>query len=143
MSTVEIRAFRRGDRDQLTALVNAHAQAVVPGVSVPVNAALSQIERQPGEFIVDPWVQERVTLVAEQRGRISAAAHLVRYGNGDDVGPSLRGMGEIRWLLCWLDAPYWPDAPGVTAGSRGVGLPRPADIRRLGSATVPLTGTLV
>ncbi len=110
MSTAEIRAFRRGDRDQLTALVNAHAQAVVPGVSVPVNAVLSQIEREPGEFIVDPWVRERTTLVAEQRGRISAAAHLVRYGTEDDVGPSYRDMGEIRWLLCWLDATFWPDA---------------------------------
>ncbi len=78
MSTAEIRAFRRGDRDQLTALVNAHAQAVVPGVSVPVNAVLSQIEREPGEFIVDPWVRERTTLVAEQRGRITAAAPRVR-----------------------------------------------------------------
>lgn len=95
MSTIEIRAFRRSDRDQLTALVNAHAQAVVPGVSVPVNAVLSQIERQPGEFIVDPWVRERVTLVAEQRGRVSAAVHLLRYGTGDDVGPAYRGVGEI------------------------------------------------
>lgn len=110
MPAIEIRPFRRSDRDQLTALVNAHAQAVVPGASVPVNAVLSQIERQPGEFIVDPWVRERVTLVAEQRGRISAAAHLLRYGTEVDVGPSYRGAGEIRWLLSWPDAPFWPDA---------------------------------
>ncbi len=29
MATVAVRPFRRADRDQLTALVNAHAQAVV------------------------------------------------------------------------------------------------------------------
>lgn len=52
--TGAIRPFRRSDRDQLTALVNAHAQAVVPGVSVSVNAVLSHLEREPGEFVVDP-----------------------------------------------------------------------------------------
>ena len=49
--------------DQLTALVNAHAAAVLPGVSASVNAVLAQLEREPGEFIVDPWVSERQTLV--------------------------------------------------------------------------------
>ena len=66
MPDVQVRPFRRGDRDQLTRLVNAHAEAVVPGMSVSVNTVLSSLERQPGEFIVDPWVSERVTLVAEQ-----------------------------------------------------------------------------
>ena len=77
MSDVQVRPFRRGDRDQLTRLVNAHAEAVVPGMSVSVNTVLGSLERQPGEFIVDPWVSERVTLVAEQRGRVAAAAHLL------------------------------------------------------------------
>jgi GNAT superfamily N-acetyltransferase len=108
--SVEIRPFRRADRDQLTALVNAHAQAVVPGVVVSVNAVLSQLEHDPGEFIVDPWVVERATLVAEQRGRIVAGAHLLRYGTGPDVGEAYRDAGEIRWLLCWPDASFWPDA---------------------------------
>ena len=78
MSDVQVRPFRRGDRDQLTKLVNAHAEAVVPGMSVSVNTVLSSLERQPGEFIVDPWVSERVTLVAEQGSRVAAAAHLHR-----------------------------------------------------------------
>jgi hypothetical protein len=90
MSTVQARPFRRADREQLTALVNAHIQAVVPGVAVSVNTVLSQLERDPGEFIVDPWVAERATLVAVQRGRVVAAAHLLRYGTGDEVGPALR-----------------------------------------------------
>lgn len=104
------RSFTRSDRDQLTALVNAHVQAVVPGVSISTNAVLSQLEREPNEYIVDPWVTERATLVADQRGRVSAAAHLVRYGVDAEVGESYRGAGEIRWLLCWPDDPNWPDA---------------------------------
>jgi ribosomal protein S18 acetylase RimI-like enzyme len=110
MSGIEVRPFRRSDRQQVTDLVNAHVQAVVPGVSVSVNAVLSQLEREPGEIMVDQWVAERVTLVAEQRGRVVAAAHLLRYGSGPEVGAALRGTAEIRWLLCAPDAPFWPDA---------------------------------
>jgi hypothetical protein len=107
---VAVRSFRRSDRDQLTELVNAHVAAVVPGMSVSVSTVLAQLEREPGEFVVDPWVVERTTLVAEQRGRVVAGAHLLRYRDGEDVGESYRGAGEIRWLLCAVDAPYWPDA---------------------------------
>jgi GNAT superfamily N-acetyltransferase len=110
MSEVQVRSFRRADRDQLTALVNAHVQAVVPGVSVSVNTVMSQLERDPGEFIVDPWVAERVTLVAEQRHRVVAAAHLLRYRTGEDVGPAYRGSCEINWLLFWPRANHWPDS---------------------------------
>ena len=107
--SVEVRPFRRDDRDQVTTLVNAHVQAVMPGVSVSVNAVLSQLEREPGEFIVDPWVAERTTLVAVERERIVAAAHLRRYASHADVGETYRDAGEIYWLVCWRDAPYWPD----------------------------------
>jgi GNAT superfamily N-acetyltransferase len=116
MSDVQVRPFRRADRDQLTRLVNAHAEAVVPGMSVSVNTVLSSLERQPGEFIVDPWVSERVTLVAEQRNRVAAAAHLLRYYPDDRAGESARDTGEIRWLLYWPLAPagnpFWPDVTG-------------------------------
>ena len=87
MPSIEVRPFRRADRQQLTDLVNMHASAVVPGLSVSVAAVLSQLERQPGEYIVDPWVSERLTLVAEQHERVAAAAHLLRYGAGEHVGP--------------------------------------------------------
>jgi hypothetical protein len=110
MSAVQVRPLRRADREQLTALVNAHIQAVVPGVTVSVNAVLSQLERDPGEFIVDPWVAERATLVAEQRCRVVAAAHLLRYGAGEDVGKSYRDRAEINWLLYWPEVSYWPDS---------------------------------
>ncbi|BBG04719.1 MULTISPECIES: GNAT family N-acetyltransferase [Pseudonocardia] len=110
MPAITVRAFRRSDRDQLTSLVNSHAQAALPGASISVNTVLSRIEHEPAEFIVGPWVRERLTLIAEQRGRIAAAAHLVRYDDSTDVGPELRDSGELRWLLHWPDASHWPDA---------------------------------
>ena len=110
MSSTLIRPFARGDREQVTSLVNAHIAAVVPGVSVSVQALLSQLEREPGEYIVDRWVTDRVTLVAEQRSRVVAAAHLLRYGDSEDTGECYRDAGEIRWLVCWTDEPSWPDA---------------------------------
>lgn len=110
MSSIEVRPFRRDDREQLTGLVNAHMAAVVPGMSVSINRVMSQLEREPGEFIVDPWVSERATLVAEQRQRIVAAAHLLRYAADESVGESYRDAGEIRWFLFWPEAPYWPDS---------------------------------
>jgi GNAT superfamily N-acetyltransferase len=119
MSDVRVRPFHRGDRDQLTRLVNAHAEVVVPGMSVSVSTVLGSLERQPGEFIEDPWVSERVTLVAEQRGRVAAAAHLLRYFPDERAGESARDAGDIRWLLYWPAAPAgnpcWPDATGAAA----------------------------
>ena len=114
MSEVQVRPFHRADREQLTALVNAHLQAVVPGILVSVNTVMSQLERDPGEFIVDPWVVERATLVAEQRRRVVAAAHLLRYGAGPEVGEGFRDAGEINWLLHWPEASFWP---GSTAAA--------------------------
>jgi ribosomal protein S18 acetylase RimI-like enzyme len=105
--TVPVRPFHRSDREQLTHLVNAHVAAVVPGLSVSVNAVLSQLEREPGEYVVDPWVVERVTLVAEHQERVVAAAHLLRYGASDRVGAAYRDAGEIRWLL------FFPHHPTV------------------------------
>ncbi|MEP7024861.1 MAG: GNAT family N-acetyltransferase [Actinomycetota bacterium] len=146
MSAIEVRPFRRSDRDQLTDLVNTHAGAVVPGMSLSVHAVLSQLERQPGEFITDPWVSERATLIAEQGGRVAAAAHLLRYFPDDRAGACYRDLGEICWFLFWPEAPagnpYWPDAAqaadelmagclrqlsrwGVTQQEAGGGLPVP------------------
>ena len=94
-----IRPFGRADRDQLTALVNAHIAAVVPGVSISVNALMSQLEREPAETIVDPWVVERRTVVAIEKDTVVAGAHLLRYGDDERVGASYRGLSEIRWLV--------------------------------------------
>ncbi|HEY7015085.1 MAG TPA: hypothetical protein VH480_20145, partial [Streptosporangiaceae bacterium] len=45
MPSIEVRPFRRSDREQLTNLVNTHAAAVVPGLGVSVSAVLSDLER--------------------------------------------------------------------------------------------------
>jgi GNAT superfamily N-acetyltransferase len=123
MSTVQVRPFRRGDRDQLTRLVNAHAEAVVPGMSASVNVVLGSLDRQPGEFIEDPWVSERVTLVAELRDRVVAAAHLLRYFPDERAGQAARDVGEIHWLLYWPQVPAghpcWPDATGAAEALMG------------------------
>ncbi|MEU7579955.1 N-acetyltransferase [Streptomyces sp. NPDC041068] len=110
MSTPTVRPFRRDDRDQLTELVNQHVAAVVPGVSVSVNTVLSCLDRQPDEFITDPWVRERTTLVAEQRGSVVAAAHLLRYRADVEVGEDYRDAGEISWFVCRTPASFWPDS---------------------------------
>jgi hypothetical protein len=114
MSSIQVRPFRRSDRDQLTQLMNAHIQAVVPGLGVSVSTALASLERQPGEFIEDPWVSERVTLVAEQQHRVAAAAHLLRYFADERAGQAARDAGAIGWFLFWPQAPagnpHWPDA---------------------------------
>ncbi|MBR8640174.1 N-acetyltransferase [Streptomyces tuirus] len=110
MLPLEVRPFRRSDRDQLTDLVNMHVAAVVPGVSVSVNTVLSDLERQPGEFITDPWVAERTTLVAEQRQHVVAAAHLLRYRAGGEVGEAYRDAAEINWFVHRPAAPLWPEA---------------------------------
>ena len=108
--SVQVRPFRRADREQLTALVNAHVAAVMPGGAVSVSRVLAQLERDPGEFIVDPWVTERATLVAVQRDRVVAAAHLLRYADDERVDASYRNAGEIRWFLHWPEAPFWEGA---------------------------------
>jgi GNAT superfamily N-acetyltransferase len=94
-----VRPFQRRDREQLTALVNAHIGAVLPGVAVSVNAVMSRLEREPDETIVDPWAIERATLVAVVRDAVVAGAHLVRYGAGPAVSDSYRDTAEIRWLV--------------------------------------------
>jgi GNAT superfamily N-acetyltransferase len=113
-SLVEVRPFRRSDRDQLTRLVNHHAAAVVPGMGASVSAVLSSLERRPDEYIEDPWVSERVTLVAEQQDRIAAAAYLLRNFPDERAGLAARDVGTIEWFLFWPEAPagnpYWPDA---------------------------------
>src|SRR5690242_1660672 len=98
MPAIEIRPFRRDDRDQLTGLVNAHIAAVIPGVTVSVNAVLSQLEREPGEAVTDPWVIERKTLVAIENQSLVAAAHLHRYGDRSDIGDDYVNAGTIHWL---------------------------------------------
>ncbi|MFE6775628.1 GNAT family N-acetyltransferase [Streptomyces sp. NPDC057702] len=99
LPAARVRPFRRADRDQLTDLLNRHAAAVLPGVSASVNTVLGALERRPDEYVTDPWVAERGTLVAEHRARVVAAAHLLRYRDASDVDRTYRGVGSIEWLV--------------------------------------------
>lgn len=101
---VAVRLFERRDRDQLTTLVNLHVAAVIPGIVLSVNTVLAQLEREPDENILDPWLAERCCLVAERNHEVVAAALLHRFRADNDVGPIYRGTGEIRWLVCKTDA---------------------------------------
>ena len=101
MPDAVVRPFRRTDRDQLAVLVNAHVASVVPGWAVSTAVLLAQIERDPGQYVTDPWVGERATLVAEVSGRVVAAAHLRRYRGDADVAPDWRRAGELAWLVFW------------------------------------------
>ena len=99
-----VRPFERHDRDQLTELVNLHIAAVLPGVAVSVNTVMSQLEREPQETIVDPWVIDRQCLVAiDDEERVHASALLYRFGSGPGVSPDFADAGEIRWLICRID----------------------------------------
>jgi hypothetical protein len=105
MPSVVVRPFRREDREQLTRLVNAHVGAVLPGVSVSVNTVMSQLEREPHEPVVDPWVVERRTLVALEKDAVAAGALVHHYGADASVGDYYRDAAEIRWLVCRPGAP--------------------------------------
>jgi GNAT superfamily N-acetyltransferase len=97
----DIRTFIRPDRNQLAELVNVHIAAVVPGWALPVSALLAQFEREPAQYVVDPWVIDRTTLVAIERDRVVAGAHLKRYGADTRISPDYYGAGEVAWLVAW------------------------------------------
>ncbi|MDQ3680073.1 MAG: GNAT family N-acetyltransferase [Actinomycetota bacterium] len=103
----EVRPFTRQDRDQLLSLANHHIATVLPGGSIPASALLSQMERDTGEYIIDPWVTERRTIVGLERDRVVAAAHLKRYGTDARVSRDYCDAGSVDWIVCWpncLDA---------------------------------------
>ena len=84
----------------LRELVNHHISAVVPGWTLTDEALAAHLERDYGEPVTDPWVIERTTLLAAEGWGVLAAAQLLRYGDGEEVGEHFRGAGEIGWLLC-------------------------------------------
>jgi hypothetical protein len=120
-STTEVVALAPDHLDQLTDLLNAHLDAVVPGFALPAAYLADRLTRDPGEAIVDPWVVRRRTLVAVERDRVVAAAHLLRYGATPDVGPAFRNVGEIAWLVAW------PSAREAAEAVLAAGLRRLAD----------------
>jgi hypothetical protein len=70
--------------------------------SLPYLAA--RLARDPGEAVVEAWVVRRRTLLAIERERVIAAAHLLDYGVTTQVGPAFRNAGEVAWLVAWPSA---------------------------------------
>jgi GNAT superfamily N-acetyltransferase len=116
-STTEVVPLTPDHLDQLAELLNAHLDAVVPGFALPAAYLAERLTRDPGEAIVDPWVVRRRTLVAVERDRVVAAAHLLRYGATPEVGPAYRNVGEIAWLVAWPSSCHAAEAV-LTAGLR-------------------------
>ncbi|MGB3633288.1 MAG: GNAT family N-acetyltransferase [Rubrobacteraceae bacterium] len=83
----------------LRELINHHLSAVVPGWALPDATVAAHLKQNHGEYVTDPWVIERITLLATEGWRVLAAVHLLRYGDGEEVGEHFRGAGEIGWLL--------------------------------------------
>ena len=90
-------------------------------MTVSPNVVLSQLEREPDEAVVDPWVVERRTLVAVRSDAVAAAVHLLRYGEGHAVGPVYRRGAEVADPSLPAPATY-----GVCAGTEAISARRPA-----------------
>ncbi len=89
---------------QVQALVNAHLGAVVPGWALPAAFIAERLRSDPGQFVIGPWVVERASFCGVDGGRVTAVAHVLRYGDGPEVGPYYRGAADIAWFLAWPEA---------------------------------------
>ena len=96
---MRLQLYERADLPSLLDLVNIHLSAAVPGWALTGTFLSEHLTRNTGEFVTDPWVSERTTLCAKEGHRVTAAAHLLRYGAGLEVGEHLRDTGEIDWFV--------------------------------------------
>jgi hypothetical protein len=87
--------------EQLAALLSAHAACVVPGAAVSPDDVRSRLDRDAGEFVIDPWVRGRETLVSIERDRVVAAGQRWRFGAEPHVSDAYRGAAELRWFCFW------------------------------------------
>jgi hypothetical protein len=90
--------------DQLAALLSAHAAAALPGAAVSPATVAACMERDPGDFVLDPWVAERETLVALVRDRVVAAGQLRLFADEPRVSDDYRGAAELQWFCFWPGA---------------------------------------
>ena len=94
---VQIAPLDRSHLPQVLALVNSHLSTAIPGWSLAADYFWERLKSEPQEYITDPWVVERKSVVGIVRDRVCAAAHLLRYG--DDT--RYKGVGDIDWILFW------------------------------------------
>jgi GNAT superfamily N-acetyltransferase len=99
-----IEPFQQEHLDQVQTLINAHLSTLMPGWALPQSYIADRLQRNPGEFVVDPWVRERLTWCALIEQRVVAVAHLHRYGTSSEVGPFYHGAGDLAWFLFWPEA---------------------------------------
>lgn len=104
---MRVEPFEPEHLPRLLDLINTHLCAVVPGWSLTAEFLETHLERDMTEPVTDPWVVERTTLCVDGEDGMRAAAHLLRYGDGVEVGEALRGAGEINWIV---SHPEYPDA---------------------------------
>ena len=102
---LRVESFVTSHLPGLQSLFNCHLSAVVPGWTLPAHVIAESLERDPCEYVTDPWIVERRTLCAVERGRVLAAAHLLRYGSGPEVSEGFRSAGALEWFLAWPPAP--------------------------------------
>ncbi|HEY6396710.1 MAG TPA: hypothetical protein VIX82_04570 [Solirubrobacteraceae bacterium] len=87
--------------EQLSTLLSAHAGCVLPGGAVFPDAISSRLHRDVGEFVLDPWVEHRETLVAVEDARVVAGSQLWCFRDEPEVSDSYRGVAELRWFCFW------------------------------------------
>ncbi|MBN2002222.1 MAG: GNAT family N-acetyltransferase [Anaerolineae bacterium] len=85
--------------ENLRVLINAHLDLLFSGWALTAEFIASRLSSCPEQPIMDPWVAERRTLCAFDRGRLVAAAHLLRYADDAVVSHDFRNAGDIAWFL--------------------------------------------
>lgn len=88
---------------RMQGLINRHLEAVIPGWGLPAHVILHSLKRNHHETLIDPWVIERKTLCAMEGSRFLAAAHLLRYGDSDDMGDWYKNAGDVSWIFANAD----------------------------------------
>lgn len=96
---MRVHPFESTHLSGLRELINHHLSTIIPGWALPDEVVAAHLEQNYGEYVTDPWVIERTTLLATEGWRVLAAIHLLRYSDSEEVGGHFRGAGEIGWLL--------------------------------------------
>ena len=109
----------------LCALLNSHVAAIVPGWAVTPDFLHERLGDNPDQPVLNPWVIERATFCAVERGTVVAAVHLPRYGKGPEVSTDYHDIAEIAWSI------HSPDhhAAGVAVLHRACELMRAWGVR--------------